>query len=214
MDIKNTKTRKTVSGPIRNKERTKAKLLATVGKILQADGYPGFTITNISKISGSNAKLIYLYFGSVENLVDAYIAEKDFWGRLTAQQLLKEQGKPKNINIADLLAGRLELYYAFLLENPDLQGLLVWELSGKVKSLSNFSAAKRAYFNFIFDLPLKSKGRKSQLSEQLDILLSGLTALCIYGSRETPLWGLCSASAKDRARLLSSITRSLDDVLS
>jgi len=210
MDIKKNKIRKTVDGPIRNKERTKRKLLDTIGKILQTDGYSGFTITNMAKVSGCNAKLFYLYFQTLENLIDVYITEKDFWGRLSALQLLSERGKSKNL--VDLLTGRLELYYTFLLKNPDLQGLLVWELSGKVKLLNSFSAAKRAYFDLLFDLPLKSKKSKFQLHALLDILISGLTSMCIYGSRETPFLGFCFTNAEDRARLYSKVAQSLEDL--
>lgn len=73
------KERKTYKGEKNDKERTMGKIIASVGDVLKEKGYAGLTITNISKQAGVNRKLIHLYFGSVENLVERYIKGKDYW---------------------------------------------------------------------------------------------------------------------------------------
>src|SRR5690606_28110531 len=95
------KTRKIVAGPIRDKERTKRRLIATVVKVLQKYTYAGLTITNIAKESGLNPQLIYLYFGNLDGLIEEYILEKDFWAGKLKRQIMELAGNPKFINAQD-----------------------------------------------------------------------------------------------------------------
>ena len=54
-------SRKVVSGPIRDKHRTKEKLIKTVGEIIKSKGFHELKITNIAKVAGVDKKLIYKY---------------------------------------------------------------------------------------------------------------------------------------------------------
>ena len=65
--------RKVVQGPIRDKERTKQKLLNAVGKILKTEGYLGLKVSKISAVAGFDKKLIYTYFGSTDMVVYKFI---------------------------------------------------------------------------------------------------------------------------------------------
>jgi AcrR family transcriptional regulator len=73
-------TRKITSGPIRDKERTKLKLLNSVGNILKKNGFTALNASRIAKKSNVDRKLIYEYFGGVENLVKEYLNGRDYWG--------------------------------------------------------------------------------------------------------------------------------------
>lgn len=74
--------RKKVDGEIRNKERTKEKLINAVGAILIEEGYVKLGVNNIAKKALVNKKLIYRYFGSVEELISSYFRTRDFWSKL------------------------------------------------------------------------------------------------------------------------------------
>ena len=71
-------SRKVVSGPIRDKHRTKEKLIKTVGEIIKSKGFHELKITNIAKVAGVDKKLIYKYFGTVENLINSYLQSEDY----------------------------------------------------------------------------------------------------------------------------------------
>jgi hypothetical protein len=45
-------TKKITDGPFRNKERTRIKLLHSVGSILKKEGFVGLSVTNVAKKSG------------------------------------------------------------------------------------------------------------------------------------------------------------------
>ena len=72
-------TRKPTSGPIRNKEWTKQKLLAAVGKILKNDGFTGLNVSKVALKAEVDRKLVYDYFGSMEGLVKEYLNNSDFY---------------------------------------------------------------------------------------------------------------------------------------
>jgi len=77
------KERKVTSGPIRDKERTKARMIAAVGKVIQKKGYHALNGPNIALECGLNKALIWNYFGGLDQLVEAYLTQKDFWqGRI------------------------------------------------------------------------------------------------------------------------------------
>lgn len=117
--------RKVVQGPIRDKEKTKQKLLNAVGKILKTKGYSGLMVSKIAAVAGFDKKLIYEYFGSTDKLIDQYIKSQDYWSTL----------EQKDIDV-DLSDGGKELskmvllnQYENLRKNKELQKIIVWELS-------------------------------------------------------------------------------------
>lgn len=79
--------RKVVQGPIRDKEKTKQKLLAAVGKILRVKGYSGLKVSKIAAVAGFDKKLIYEYFGSTDKLIDEYIKSQDYWSRVNQENV-------------------------------------------------------------------------------------------------------------------------------
>lgn len=128
------KPRKVVSGPIRDKEKTKRRLIATVGKVLQKYTYSGLTITNIAKESGLNPKLIYLYFGSLDGLIEEYIIEKDFWSPKSRTQLTELLEQPEKIG-ANEVSDILQLQFDSFLKDKSIQRIIHWEMGMKNKLL-------------------------------------------------------------------------------
>ncbi|MFC3157419.1 TetR/AcrR family transcriptional regulator [Chryseobacterium arachidis] len=117
--------RKVVQGPIRDKEKTKQKLLAAVGKILRTKGYSGLKVSKIAAVAGFDKKLIYEYFGSTEKLIDEYIRSQDYWSKTNEENL--------HVDISD---GGKELSKVAILnqfehikKNKELQKIILWGLS-------------------------------------------------------------------------------------
>ncbi len=75
-----TKTeRKVVDGDLRNKERTKQKWIDAVGAVLREKGYAGLTVKNIVEKAQMDRRLIALYFGDVNILIEEYLNSADYW---------------------------------------------------------------------------------------------------------------------------------------
>ena len=123
--------RKIVQGPIRDKEKTKQKLLNAVGKILKTKGYSGLMVSKIAAVAGFDKKLIYEYFGSTDKLIDEYIRSQDYWSRVDEKEIdvdLSDGGK-------ELTKKVLLDQYESLRKNKELQKIIVWELSESRLSL-------------------------------------------------------------------------------
>jgi AcrR family transcriptional regulator len=116
--------RKVVQGPIRDKEKTKQKLLNAVGKILKTKGYSGLMVSKIAAVAGFDKKLIYEYFGSTDKLIDEYIKSQDYWSRF-------EVGSDVDLSDGGREMSKLAVLDQFenLKKNKELQKILVWEMS-------------------------------------------------------------------------------------
>lgn len=126
-------SRKTVSGPIRDKDRTKEKLISAVGKLITTKGFHELRVTTIASTAGVDKKLIYEYYGSVENLVTAYLRNEDYGSNLRKMDLdvdLSDHGKLRS----KLL---IEKMYEEVTNNKELQKIIVWELYAYNEILRN-----------------------------------------------------------------------------
>ena len=73
--------RKPYQGPVNDKEKSKRRLIEAVGAVIRDKGYTGLTATNISKAAGLDRRLITLYFGTIETLIETYVREMTFGSR-------------------------------------------------------------------------------------------------------------------------------------
>ncbi|WP_143053821.1 TetR/AcrR family transcriptional regulator [Parapedobacter koreensis] len=121
------KERKVTNGPVKSKARTMSKLIMAVGKVLNRKGYTGLTVSNIAKEAKVNRKLVYLYFGNAENLIEAYILGKDYW-QFDAKNSIESILEKKNTGQEDLLM-LLKNQFKAVFKNPELQKIILWEIS-------------------------------------------------------------------------------------
>lgn|SRR5690606_11388551 len=174
------KPRKTVAGPIRDKERTKQRLIATVGKVLQKYTYAGLSITNIAKESGLNPKLIYLYFGNLEGLIEAYIVEKDFWAGKLRSHILDLAENPKPITAEDT-NDLFQLHFDSFLKDKSLQRVIHWEMGVKNKLLRKIADERENVSKGPLELIAHQfEGSDVDIQATLAIVLGGIYYLTLH----------------------------------
>lgn len=110
----------------RNRERTRAEILAAVGRLLAREGFADIGVNAVAREAGVDKVLIYRYFGGMEDLLRAYAAEGDFWP--SADALLRAVEARKVTGQADLVAGLLIEFGRALRQRPITQEILRWEL--------------------------------------------------------------------------------------
>lgn len=134
------KARKVTAGPIREKARTMDKLIAAVGKVIKKHGYPGLTIANIASESGLDRKLVYTYFGTLDNLIEVYITRQDYWKSKANQQIesLLQAETLSKLAMVNLLQGQFDQ----VLNDKTLQRIIHWELGVKSKPLRKLADAR------------------------------------------------------------------------
>ena len=114
----------------RDKKTTKQRLINAVGEILRKEGFHGIGVNAIAKNAGVDKVLIYRYFGNLDGLLKAFIAQKDYFSNL--KDILGESmnvtDKQEAIEVSkQIFVGQLRQ----ILHNKELQEILLWELHHK-----------------------------------------------------------------------------------
>lgn len=108
----------------RNKYRMRMDLLEAVSHVLKEKGFLNLNINNVCQYADVDRNAIYRHFGDFNNLLTQFIETKDFW--LDALESIS------NMEINDykvFLKQLLINQYEQINKNPELQQLLVWEVS-------------------------------------------------------------------------------------
>lgn len=174
------KIRKVPNGPVRNKERTKQKFLAAVGKIFSKNGYTGLNVKKISEVAKVDRKLLYLYFGSLDNLLEVYFSKKDFWDPSYNQFLstiLEDRKSIGEQDIFTILKGQLE----DILHNEEFQKAIHWEISEKSDIMRKVSDEREAVGQRLFQLTEdRFKGIDVDIAATLALQVGGIYYISLH----------------------------------
>lgn len=165
--------RKVVQGPIRDKEKTKQKLLAAVGKILRVKGYSGLKVSKIAAVAGFDKKLIYEYFGSTDKLIDEYIKSQDYWSRVSQDNVevdISDGGK-------ELSKMAILSQFDNLKKNKELQKIILWGLSENKAILKKIADEREEMGEMLF-----SNIVDPYFGEEDAIRYRAITALLVSGA--------------------------------
>lgn len=136
---------------MRNKELTKKKLIEAVGEIFREEGYEGIGVNKIAKRAGVDKKLIYRYFNNVDQLLEAYIVEKDYW-KIFSAKINEVVAAETSGNIPELFIDIFQDRWKFFSTEPEMQNLMQWELSGESELMKSIYNVREMFAQNIFKL--------------------------------------------------------------
>jgi len=165
--------RKKHQGPIKDKDRSMQKLVEAVGTVITTSGYTGLTPTNIAKAAGLDRKLISLYFGSVENLVETYIKGKDYWVAASADAPALAENDRGN-NTREMLEQLLHAQLDYFNQNQEMQKIVLWQISEHTEIMKRVCEQRETLSTAFFSLSDKELAGK-------DVDLRGIAALLVAG---------------------------------
>jgi hypothetical protein len=154
--------RKTTSGPIRDKERTKKKFLDAVGKILTKDGFTGLNVSKIAMKANVDRKLIYEYFGGLEGLIKEYLNSRDYWRvSLDQKDVIIETSK---IDFGkQMVYDLLDRQFDSLMVNKEMRQIINWGLSENLQPLKELNVEREMLgeelFSNVTDHHFKNKDK-------------------------------------------------------
>lgn len=195
--------RKIVQGPIRDKERTKQKLMAAVGKIIKTKGYSGLMVSKIAAVAGFDKKLIYEYFGSTEKLIDEYIKTQDYWSQMNKEIDIDLSDGGKEISKHVLLD-----QFESLRKNKELQKIIVWQLSESKPMLKKIIDQREEVGEALFsNITDKHFGEKANNYRAIiALLISGIYHLNLFASHNgTKFCGIDVKSEEGRKEIENAI---------
>jgi AcrR family transcriptional regulator len=165
--------KKTYNGASNNKERSMQKLLSAVGTIIKTKGYTGLGPTNIAKCAGLSKRLIYIYFGTVENLVETYVRGKDYWVEAigNAGELMEED---KGNDTREILEKLLFNHFDYFFKEEEMQKIVLWQLSERSKMMYEVCEARERLGTKFFDLA-------DPFFEKTDVDLRAVAGLLVAG---------------------------------
>jgi AcrR family transcriptional regulator len=110
----------------RDKEETKARILAAVGKLLAESGFKHLGVNAIAREAGVDKVLIYRYFEGLPSLLQCFGKEGGYW--ITPEELIGDESTVNAETLADwmlyLVLGLLDDLKA----RPLTQEIMRWEL--------------------------------------------------------------------------------------
>lgn len=199
--------RKKYQGEINDKERSKLKLINAVGKVLRDKGYTGLTATNIAKSAGLSRRLISVYFDSVDNLIEIYVRNKDYWtaasGNLVAM-MHEDKDRDTKKTIDYLLQNQLDYFY----NNPEMQKIILWEISQKTKIMYEVCEDREQLGSKIFELADKEfEGHNVDIRAVTALLVAGIYYMVLHGkSTDTLFCGIDINQTEGMQRIKKAIS--------
>ena len=174
--------RKVTDGEIRNKERTKLKLVNAVGEIIRTEGYTKLGVNNIARKAGVSKKLIYRYFDNVDSLIENYVKNKDYWMSLNnaVEDLVKQHEQDHGKALA---SSTLENLFEHLSNVPETQKIMLWEISEKSGLMREVSATREKLGSKLFALTDPSFEKTNvDIRAVYALLLGGIYYLTLHAN--------------------------------
>ena len=109
---------------VKSRSATEQKLVDAVHQLVEERGFEGLGINAVAASAGVSKMLIYRYFGSLDGLIAAYIAQYDFWLNFDLK-LLKEE------DLGDFIKRILTRQIQLMRDNYVLRRLYRWELTAE-----------------------------------------------------------------------------------
>lgn len=113
--------------PVRNREKTKQRILEAVGALLAESGFRGIGINAVARRAGADKVLIYRYFGGLAELLDAYAHDGDFWWGVEEIAPPNDPAQP-GLTAEAYVALLLERHVEALRRRPLTLEIMAWEM--------------------------------------------------------------------------------------
>jgi AcrR family transcriptional regulator len=110
----------------RDKEETKAKILAAVGKLLAESGFQQLGVNSIAREAGVDKVLIYRYFENLPTLLKTFGQEGNYW--LTIEELVGDESSIQAEALDEWMEILLVRFLQDLQQRTITQEILRWEL--------------------------------------------------------------------------------------
>jgi len=131
---------------------TEKKILNAVGEILKKEGFKSLKVTKIAQTAGVDKKLIYVHFGSMENLIETYIYSHDYWTNIVRKVNDAIHNETSSISLENLFNFYLEKQYKMLTDDVVQQQIILWGISEKNEVIDKIFSEREKVVGSLFEL--------------------------------------------------------------
>lgn len=180
--------KKPYQGQFNDKEKSKQRLVEAVGTIIKSKGYTGLNPTNISKAAGLDRRLITLYFGTIDNLIETYVKGKDYWlaaSGNTAEMIKNNTGENTRPILESLLQNQLEYFF----KEEEMQKIVLWQISQSTRLMKEVCDQRELLSKNFFALSdIELSGRNLDLRAVSALLVAGVYYLVLHAKSTDSLF--------------------------
>jgi len=203
--------KKRYQGETNDKERSMQRLLEAVGCVIKEKGYAGLGPTNIAKAAGLSKRLIYFYFGSVDNLIEKYVRSKDYFAGASngADQLLEQNKETGTCKLLEsILVSQLEHFN----NNEEMQKIILWQISERSQIMFEVAETREKVGTEFFELADKELDRKkADLRAVAGLLVGGIYYMVLHAKSNDSLFCEIDVNSQDG---INRIKNAIGDILS
>ena len=204
-------TKQRYQGETNDKERSMQRLLEAVGCVIKEKGYTGLGPTNIAKAAGLSKRLIYFYFGSVDNLIEKYVRSKDYFAGASngADQLLEQNKESGTCKLLEsILISQLEHFN----NNEEMQKIILWQISERSQIMFEVAETREKVGTEFFELADKELDRKkADLRAVAGLLVGGIYYMVLHAKSNDSLFCEIDVNSQDG---INRIKNAIGDILS
>ena len=180
--------RKTYHGLTNDKERSTQKLIDAVGTIIKTKGYAGLSATNISKAAGLSRRLITIYFGTVEKLIETYVRGKDYW-MVASGDAIEMIEKSKGDDTKQILKCLLQNQIDFFFNEEEMQKIVLWQISQRSQIMYEVCEERERLGSHFFTLADKElEGKNIDLRAVAGLLVAGIYYMVLHAKSSDSLF--------------------------
>jgi len=169
--------------PQRDRQATRGKVLAAVGRLLARDGFSSLGVNSVAREAGVDKVLIYRYFGGIEALLET-------WGRSITFGAARTVGEaPPPSSPGDRAAAFLQAFARDVRTHPEALEVMRWELVEENALTRRLAEVREAAgFEDLRALALPSgQAEAVDLPAMAAVLTAGLLHLALR-ARSAPAW--------------------------
>lgn len=126
---------------MRDKEETKRRLIKAVGEAIQLKGDKKIYNATIARLARVDRKLISRYFKNLDNLIETYVVENDYWITY-AKELHRHELPDAPENLQETLISLLVNQFTYFYSNENMQRLILMEISRENWLMSSVSRTR------------------------------------------------------------------------
>lgn len=156
------------------------KLIQAVGIVLKQKGYTGLTVSNITAEAGVDRKLVSVYFGSVNNLIETYIKGKNYWDTINESAINLLTTAPETstrLILENLLLTQLEHFT----NDEEMQKVVLWQISENTELMAHVTANREEIYPLLFPkADQELKNQQVDLRAISSILVAGIYYLVLH----------------------------------
>lgn len=201
-----------ISNHVKNKEQTMQRLVDAVGAIIKNRGYKGLGLNAIAKEAGVSKILVHRYFGGVNELVEAYILQNDYWiaknGEVATQtQSFYDKEALKNM-VSDLLKGHFEYFNS----HEEMRTIILWEITERTNLLNSICNLRETTGSLLLE---KAEslfvGSNKSLKGVTALMVSAIYYMVLHSKKnECTICGIDVNSIEGQKEILKTIDQIID----